>query len=133
MLRKLYKQFAVAIGSYENCRNADNISPWEDHWRRHICSLCENHMPRGSGFDSGTSIDLDRSTGNKLVFNTAFHHMDPHGHYDGWTEHTVTVTASLAYDFDIKVSGHNRNGIKGYIAELFSNALDYAAVFPVED
>lgn len=52
-------------------------------------------MPSGSGFDAGTRLDEDKTNDSRLVFTTAFHHMDEHGTYAGWTEHTVTVRASL--------------------------------------
>jgi hypothetical protein len=78
--------------------------------------------PSGSGFDNGTQIDRDRS--DVLIFSTSFHHMDEAGGYDGWTEHTVRVKPSLAWGFDLTVSGRDRNGIKDYIADVFSPWLN---------
>lgn len=57
------------------------------------------------------------------MFETSVHHMNPDGYYDGWTEHTVTVTPSFIGRFDLKVSGRDRNGIKDYIAEVFGSVL----------
>lgn len=88
-----------------------------------IEKLVKNKFPSGAGFDAGTKLDLGRSTGEKLVFTTSFHHMDEHGGYDGWTEHTITVKPSMQFDFDLKVSGRDRNGIKDYIAEQFDYTL----------
>ncbi len=65
----------------------------------------------------------EMSSGELLEFKTAFHHMDENGCYDGWTEHTVTVTPSLIHEFTVKVSGRDRNEIKSYIAETFQHAL----------
>jgi hypothetical protein len=48
--------------------------------------------------------------------------MNDTGYYDGWTEHTVTVTPSFS-GINIRVSGRNRNDIKDYIHETFSYAL----------
>jgi hypothetical protein len=64
------------------------------------------------------------STPEKLVFNTAFHHMDEAGGYDGWTEHQVIVTPSLEMGYSIRVTGRDKEEIKEYIAEMFSAALD---------
>ena len=78
-------------------------------------------FPSGSGFDAGTKlISADDS---RIVFETSFHHMDENGFYDGWTEHRVTVRASLMHDFIVDVAGKNRNGIKDYIAEQFAFVL----------
>ena len=57
-----------------------------------IKRLVKDFMPSGSGFDAGTKLDLDLSHAERLVFTTSYHHMNDGGYYDGWTEHTVTVT-----------------------------------------
>lgn len=120
--RKLYQILASCLNAIENCRESGN-----DEWlRQHtetIESLVSNYMPSGSGFDNGTKLDFDASKGGeKLVFSTSYHHMDD-GMYDGWTEHTVTVRPSLIFDFDMKISGRDRNEIKDYMAETFNYAL----------
>lgn len=102
-------------------RERDTSGDWlrATEIRDAIEAYVKKHAPRGSGFDSGTTIDIDRSTENRLVFNTSFHHMDEHGSYDGWTEHTVTVRPTFGGTPDIRISGRNRNGIKDHIAETF--------------
>ena len=57
------------------------------------------------------------------MFFTAFHHMNENGFYDDWTNHRVTVTASLDNQINVKVSGKNRNDIKDYIKEIFYDVL----------
>ena len=86
-------------------------------------ALARECLPSGSGFDNGSAIDWERSNADRLVFTTAFHHMDDAGFYDGWTEHSVTVRASLALGLVVTVSGRDRNGVKDYIAESFALAL----------
>lgn len=49
--------------------------------------------------------------------------MDDNGFYDGWTEHKVTVTASLVFGMKIAISGPNRNDIKDYIHQTFESIL----------
>src|SRR5208282_4608245 len=108
MARYLYSELASTVQARLNCiaaHNADGRLNWPEEWEakheEHILSLVEDYMPSGSGFDSGTKIDLDRSHADKLVFNTAYHHMNESGMYDGWTEHTVTVLPSLHGQFNL--------------------------------
>ena len=78
-------------------------------------------LPSGSGFDNGTSIIA--ADAQKIVFETAFHHMDEHGSYCGWTNHRVTVRASMTIEIELHVSGPNKRGIKDYIAEVFASVM----------
>lgn len=103
------------------------IGHCDDEWRvKHTArlnALVREYMPSGAGFDDGTQLVLAKSSADKLVFVTSFHHMDEHGYYDGWTAHTVTVTPSFIGRMNIEVSGRDRNRIKDYIAEVFYDAL----------
>ena len=132
MVRYLYSELAGMVEARRNCAqrtetaqesNVGASVEWLDRHTETIESLVKQHMPHGSGFDSGTTLDLDASHADKLVFNTAFHHMNDGGYYDGWTEHTVTVVPSLTASFHLRVSGRNRNDIKEYIADEFYHAL----------
>jgi hypothetical protein len=105
-----------------NCIASHNDEWREKHGER-IADLLDE-MPSGSGIDCGTKIDLDASTAEKLVFDVAYHHMNDGGYYDGWTQHTVIVTPSLAFGFTLRITGRDRNGIKEYIAEMFSTVLN---------
>lgn len=78
-------------------------------------------LPRGSGLDMGTKIVS--ATDRQIVLTTAFHHMDEHGYYAGWTDHTIRVRPSLLYDVVLTISGPNRNQIKDYLHEVFSYVL----------
>lgn len=119
--RYLYSVIASSVQARLNCKDSGNTE-WLDRHEDRILVLVKEHMPSGSGFDNGTKLDLDSSHGGKLVFTTAFHHMNTNGYYDGWTEHTVTVTPSF-HGFNLRVSGRNRNDIKEYILESFDYAL----------
>lgn len=98
----------------------ENNHEWHDKHENFITLATERYLPHGSGFDNGTTFDFGASTGEKLVFHTSYHHMDENEMYDGWTEHTVTVRASLIFGIDVRIGGKNRNDIKEYIAEMFS-------------
>jgi hypothetical protein len=116
---KTYQDIASKLGAMENCRKSGNDT-WLMQHEQDIIRIVENKMPSGSGFDNGTGLNWDKSTPEKLVFETSFHHMNENGMYDGWTAHTVTVTPSLQFGFNLKISGKNRNNIKEYIVESFS-------------
>lgn len=119
------QSLASKVDARLRCLSADNISKleWADRHQERADALVREHFPSGSGFDSGTQLDWDKSTGEKLVFKTAFHHMDEHGGYDGWTEHVVTVTASLRFSVSVKISGKNRNDIINVIGDQFHESL----------
>lgn len=115
----LYQFIARAGANAANCAERGNTE-WQQVWEEALAQ-CEELLPSGSGFDAGTKIEY--AGADKIVLQTSFHHIDEHGSYDGWTEHTVTVTPNLAYGFGIRVSGHNKNDVKEYIADVFYDVL----------
>jgi hypothetical protein len=123
MQRKLYQRIASLIQAMDNCRKSGNAEWLEKHHATLDC-LVVDHMPRGSGIDSGCNLSIDKSNPEKLVFATSYHHMNDGGYYDGWTQHVVTVTPSLASGIDIRISGRDRNQIKEYLYGVFSDALN---------
>lgn len=127
-MRKIYQALAQFVEARLRCIETKN-DEWQSRHEERIQALATEHLPSGSGFDNGTTFNLNESTADKLVFDTSFHHMNE-GMYDGWTDHTVTVTPSLAHEFKLKVSGKDKNDIKEYIADAFHAALD--ADEPVE-
>jgi len=125
--RKLYQILAGSVQARLNCLKGpytDEVLDWTVKHTDTIETLVKNFMPSGSGIDSGTKIDLDQSTSEKLVFHFGFHHMDENGMYDGWTDHKLTVTPSLQFKFNLSISGRNRNDIKDYLHETYSYALN---------
>ena len=114
---------ASLVQARQNCRGGRNPEWYERH-ERTIERVVKAYMPSGSGVDSGTQIDLDLSSVDKLVFYTSFHHMHESGMYDGWTEHTVRVRP--AFDgFTIGIGGRDRNEIKDHLTGIFDMALRY--------
>jgi hypothetical protein len=127
----LYKRLASAIQARKNCEQAGHAEWFAKHSET-IEQLVRDFMPSGSGWDRGTKIDLDASHADKLVLYGEFHHMNDGGFYDGWTEHTITVTPSLLHDFNVRISGRNRNDIKEYLHEMFSSCLEQTIVWSDE-
>ncbi|AJD83010.1 hypothetical protein PJWF_00117 [Achromobacter phage JWF] len=123
----IFAVLAMRMAAYVNRMATDSNPEVKQHWldvhSKRMHDLVSQHLPSGGGFDYGTSMQLTESTPEKLVFHTAFHHMDTHGCYDGWTEHTITVRPSLGHGVSITVSGRNRNDVRDYIAEIFNQAL----------
>ncbi len=117
---KVYQKIASLLAAIENCKKQNNAE-WQEKHESALAELVDN-MPSGSGFDNGTKLD-ESSSAEKIIFNTSFHHMNDVGMYDGWSDHTVTVTGSMVHGFTTKVSGPNKRDIKDYIAECFESAL----------
>lgn len=118
----VYQAIAGLLVASVNCDRKGNHDVSKKH-RTDIETLVRQHLPSGSGFDNGTHFSFSESTPEKLVFKTAFHHMDEHGYYDGWTDHVVTLRPSLVYGFTMKITGRNRNAIKDYIGDCFYHSL----------
>ena len=118
----VYKALASTVDAYKRCIERNNTE-WEARHESKIEEIVKGCMPSGSGIDCGTKIDLNASTGEKLVFDISYHHMNDGGMYDGWTEHRVIVTPSLVSDFDLRITGPNRNDIKEYLHECYQTAL----------
>ena len=115
-----YQALARCLDHIQRVEGDPKFAQALDASRERLGKLMET-APSGSGFDNGTTVELGRN--GTLLFNTSFHHMNDGGYYDGWTEHTVRVKPTLAWSFDLTVSGRNRNDIKDYIAEVFDTWL----------
>lgn len=126
MKKPLYQEIAICLQAMINCEASGNTE-WFDRHEERIEELCKNHMPRGSGFDSGTTLDMDRSNPDRLVFTSAYHHMDENGYYDGWSDPViVTVKPSLQFGIDIRITGIRRKdrwSCTDYFYETFDHAL----------
>lgn len=121
MKQTVIQSLSALIDQRLNC-----IAQGNEEWRlkstQAIGAIEKDHLPHGSGIDRGTRIDLEKSVGQKIVLNLDFHHMDENGTYDGWTEHTVTVTPQFR-GISIAIGGRNRNGIKEYLHDTLHHAL----------
>jgi len=101
MKRKIYEAIASHIDARINCNRVGN-----DEWfYRHgdMISTINDLLPSGSGFDSGSFVGLDDSTGESIVIRTSYHHMNGDGFYCCWSEHTLTVKASLIHGITVDI------------------------------
>jgi hypothetical protein len=124
MKAKLYTHFARSLNALSNCI-ASNNGEWQIRHESTLVHLAQSFMPSGSGIDCGTKLDIDASLRDpsRLVFTFSFHHMNEGGMYDGWTDHKLIVSPSLQFDFELKITGRDRNEVKEYLYEVFHNAL----------
>lgn len=116
----LFRELASIIDAYNRCRKDGN-----EFATKHAESINQliGFLPSGSGIDNGLHIDIDASSGERLVFRFSFHHMAENGMYDGWTEHVLTVKPSLQFGFVLHISGRNRNDVKEYLCDIFQHAF----------
>ncbi len=117
------QQLASAIGAHNRCVESKN-GQWEDHWFEVITNIINNHLPNGSGFDSGCQIELEQQKHNKLIIHSSYHAMNEHGMYDGWYNFRVVIVPDFT-DFDFKVIGNFGKYAynKEYIEDTFYHCL----------
>lgn len=124
---KVYQVLASSFQAYLNCSPTSNNSKpfnreWYDKHKYAIEYLCKQ-LPSGSGIDSGTKFNFEKSKPNRLVLNVDFHHLDENGYYDGWSEHEIVIVPDLAHNFDFRITGRDRNQIKDYLSDTYNYAL----------
>lgn len=107
METKVVTQLAQLILARRSCWVSGNDEWFHKHTET-IESMIRDVFPSGSGVDNGTKIDLDKSMADRIVLTFGYHHMDDGGGYDGWTEHTAIIRPSLAFGFDLKITGRDR-------------------------
>lgn len=130
MERKLYKELSSLVQARKTCIESSN-NEWAVKHGTTIARLVSNHLP------SEWKIDVNSSHADKLVFEGSYHHMNDVGYWDGYTDHTIVLTPSLLSDFNLRISGRNRNEIKEYIHDIFDTAMRedvtydlYSPLFP---
>jgi hypothetical protein len=111
-------KLSANFSSWKNCVKNNN-KMWEDTWKDSIDKQLEL-LPHGSGLDAGVHFDWKTSTPDKLIFKFSFHHMED-GYYDGWTDHQLILTPAFHTEYNIKITGEDRNDIKDYLYELFDH------------
>lgn len=118
MKQPLYKAIANKFQAMQSCSET-----WKSRHEDTIILLVNRYMPHGSGIDTGTRFSFEDSKPDKLVFYFSYHHMNEDGYYDGWTEHKLIVTPNLWSDFDMRITGSNRNDCKEYFYQTFNEDL----------
>jgi hypothetical protein len=91
---KVYQKLAQTLQAYRNCLDSGNEEWVYKHFDT-ICSIEKNNLPSGSGFDTGTKIEIDDCNESLIVLWVDYHHMDENGSYCGWSEHRVKVSPTF--------------------------------------
>lgn len=125
MKRKVYQKIASTVVARLCCMRGSWKEEWVGRHEEVLSSINQNHLPSGSGFDLGTRINFSKSTGEKLVLDSAIHHMDEGGYYDGWTHFSVIVKPSLVHEITIQIVGRfpRKYDDKDFIHNVFLEAL----------
>lgn len=128
--RAAYKELAFVIGAYHNCQKSGN-EEWQERHLRRIEEIEERILPTGAGIDSGTTVDLNASSMDKIVLKSGYHAMNDCGMYDRWIAFTVTVRPHLVWEFTLTIRGpFGKYGfLKDYLADTFDEALRYESTF----
>ena len=120
---KVYQRLARLLDARQNCIESGNPE-WQRSHEQAIEELAENYLPHGSGFDAGTTVDLERSREDRIVLQASYHHMNENGFYVGWTDHDIIITPSLTFDYNLRITGRDRNQTRDYIIDQFCYHLD---------
>jgi hypothetical protein len=114
-------RIACLLVASANCKASGNVE-WEHRHEESLMDIVKNHLPSGSGIDSGTSLLRHECKPDRIVLGCGYHHMNEGGMYDGWTQHKIIITP--AFDgIHIRVTGPNRNDIKDYLAAVYFDDL----------
>lgn len=138
------------LKAIHNCRErlnqplAGEAERWLNLHTSALVSLCENHLPHGSGFDSGVELNSeltwvdagpvnqgstpDTAKTPRIVFDIPYHVMNEDGYYVGWAEYRVTVTPDFGcinmYIERIESTGDDAEcGLDDYIVETLHESL----------
>jgi hypothetical protein len=124
MQKPLYKELAGTIQARLNCEKMGNWE-WFSMHEKKIDDMARSHLPSGSGIDSGCTIDIEKSTGNRIVIDSSYHTMSDMGYYGRWIDFTVTVKPDLICDFTLTISGKfgRDQDLKDYLYDTFDMAL----------
>jgi len=124
MKKKLYQALASRVTAMKSCERRGK-QEWKSRHEAAITALVREYLPSGSGFDCGTTIDIDKSDGRRvLCFHTSFHRMNDCGMYVEWCDYTVKAVADLLCGFVVNARGRDINDLRVYVEESFRGALD---------
>ena len=124
MKRAIYEQLASKIQARINCTITGN-NQWFHQHELDSDKLVDDHLPSGSGIDSGNKINYERSTGERIVIESSYHTMDENGYYGRWIDFIIKVTPSLIGKINIDIVGRfgKDQDLKEYLYDVYYTAL----------
>ena len=125
METKVYKELANRIQARANCKKAGNTE-WFDKHTAIAEWIISHELPHGSGLDGTWRLAYDKSNENRVVLYMEYHAMNEVGFYDGWIDFSVTLTGSLAHNFDMVIRGNfgRHQDIKEYLYDILTDAFN---------
>lgn len=130
----LYRHLATLLQRHHNIVNGNFLrQPMLDAIEEEIDRLVKDHLPSGSGIDSGVTLNYGRCfrAGRRQLeyidFTVPFHCMNEVGMYTGWATFGVVVTPDWD-GINLKVVNRDdkcrgKGDIRDYLADLFYQAL----------
>lgn len=134
-MKTVIQEIAARIVAIRNCASSGNVE-WERKHGDVIKHIEREHLPSGSGFDSGCTVDVDRSfpAGKVMPFieiDAPYHAMNEHGYYIGWVDLRIRVRP--VFDgIDLRITAqhdfppedeYDTEGLVEYAEELFMQVL----------
>lgn len=123
-MKKVYQEISARLQAIENCKRTNN-QEWQKKHQETIKKIIAEFLPSGSGIDSGVALNFEKSTSEKLVFDSSYHNME-NGFYNSWIDFSITVKPSLAFNIDLSIKGNfgkKYQDLKNYLGELFYDHL----------
>ena len=134
MEQTLANRIAQTLSARKNClERGEQGAEWAARHSKILKFLAGEYLPHGSGLDSGTHIDLERGTRDKIILQAGYHCMDGNGFYCGWVDIEIAVTASLMFggvDVKVKVKGRpddpdwDKDALLDYLGEVFQDCVE---------
>ena len=116
------QEIAYIADAYNRCVETGNHE-WAEKHGETLEWIRKQFLPSGAGIDSGCEIVTDECRPDKIVLSFGYHHMNDAGMYDGWTQHKAIIKPAFR-GLNICITGPNRNDVKDYLFEVFSDAMD---------
>lgn len=122
---KVYQKLASSTDARLTCIKRNNTE-WKEKHEETIEEIVKNKLPSGSGIDNGNKFNFEKSNGDKIVIDSAFHVLDENGMYDGWIDYNVTVKPSLIHDITLDIRGNfgKRQDVKEMLYEVYRTELE---------
>lgn len=85
----------------------------------------EGLLPSGSGIDCGSRIDRESYSETEFSIDADYHYMDDNGFYAGWFTFRITVTANLAWNYNVEceITSNDTDEDWEYIEDLYNQYL----------
>lgn len=124
--RTVIQALSALVGARRRCYESGNLDAAYGH-EVDIRDIETNHLPHGSGFDWGTSVDLEQSTEESVVLHMPYERIDENGYYCERCDYSVIVKPAFV-GITIEVFGapgeDTCNADTDYIGQVLQDVLE---------